>query len=186
MFRRSLSALRALPDAASRRSADSAHDVMTTPAFERSGHSHHYDDRPVITTRCRYVHPELGPRQITRNHRPGNSPILPDISTLLTHRTDVDTQVTRPVKQRPVGQIDGQAVCHPNLLRQCRFHFTYWQSRIMPRHPKQFMALYKGIFWKWTMCWKFQLTISAHPTTVANATCSASSEYFGVTILACR
>ena len=45
-------------------------------------------------------------------------------------------------------------------------------------------ALYMGIFWKFTICLKFQLTIIATPFVVAKATCKASVAYFSVIISA--
>ncbi len=47
-------------------------------------------------------------------------------------------------------------------------------------------ALYKEIRLRLTMWRKFQLTITAHSETLANATCSASSAQFGVTTPASR
>jgi len=47
-------------------------------------------------------------------------------------------------------------------------------------------ARYKGIFWKCTICLKFQLIIKRHPATVASATWNASVADLGVTMPASR
>lgn len=47
-------------------------------------------------------------------------------------------------------------------------------------------ALYKGTFFQWTICLKFQLTITEQSAAVAKATCIASRAYCGLTILLAR